>query len=671
MTRRAPRAVPTQASLFDPDEEGPADAPRAPVTTARPVAPPSAAPPSTAPGALTGAGAPAATRPSPTGPGHASPGQASPGHSSPGHSGPGHPGPGPAAPSAAAASHLPPAFPHRAARGTADRLRAWQAAALEAYLSRAPRDFLAVATPGAGKTTFALRVATELLAAGVVRRVTVVAPTEHLKKQWADAAARVGIHLDPNFRNAQGRHGAAFDGVALTYAQVAANAALHWARTEAAPTLVVLDEVHHAGDALTWGDAVREAFDPATRRLALTGTPFRSDTSPIPFITYAADSAGIRRSVADHTYGYGDALRDGVVRPVLFHAYSGQMRWRTRAGDEVAARLGEPLTKDLTAQAWRTALDPQGEWVPAVLAAADTRLSEVRRTVPDAGGLVIATDRADARAYAAHLRRITGERATVVLSDDAGASDHIEAFAAGTNRWLVAVRMVSEGVDVPRLAVGVYATATATPLFFAQAVGRFVRVRRRGETASVFVPSVPHLLGLAAELEVERDHALDRPEAESAPSPEERELAAANRAEAASDELTGSFEALEAQASFDRVLFDGGEFGTGADVGSDEEADYLGLPGLLEPEQVTQLLRERQAEQVRAARPAVDHRRLAELRRELNALVAAWARRSGQPHGVVHAELRRRSGGPEVALASAEQLEQRTAQVRAWFVGKR
>ena len=578
----------------------------------------------------------------------------------------------PVAPSAAAASHLPPAFPHRAARGTAERLRAWQQAALDRYLATAPRDFLAVATPGAGKTTFALRVAAELLAAGVVRRIAVVAPTEHLKHQWADAAARVGIRIDPNFRNAQGRHGDGYDGVALTYAQVAANAALHHARTEAAPTLVVLDEVHHAGDALTWGDAVQEAFGPATRRLSLTGTPFRSDTAPIPFITYAADRAGIRRSAADHTYGYGEALRDGVVRPVIFHAYSGQMRWRTRAGDEVAARLGEPLTKDLTAQAWRTALDPQGEWIPAVLAAADTRLTQMRRTMPDAGGLVIASDRADARAYAAHLRRITGERATVVLSDDAGASPRIDAFAADTSRWMVAVRMVSEGVDVPRLAVGVYATSTATPLFFAQAVGRFVRVRRRGETASVFVPSVPQLLALAGELEVERDHALDRPSSDEGPGLEDLEMAAANRPEKASDDLTGSFQALEAQASFDRVLFDGGEFGTGADVGSDEELDFLGLPGLLEPEQVTALLRERQADQVRArkAPPATDHRRLATLRKELNALVGAWARRSGQPHGAVHAELRRRSGGPEVPLASAEQLERRTELVRGWFVGR-
>ena len=187
------------------------------------------------------------------------------------------------------------------------------------------------------------------------------------------------------------------------------------------------------------------------------------------------------------------------------------MRWRTKAGDEVAARLGEPLTKDATAQAWRTALAPDGEWMPAVLAAADKRLTEVRRGMPDAGGLVIATDQTVARAYAKILHEVTGEKPIVVLSDDAAASDRIEEYGNGDQRWMVAVRMVSEGVDVPRLAVGVYATSTSTPLFFAQAVGRFVRARRRGETASVFLPSVPVLLGLAGELEVERDHALDKP----------------------------------------------------------------------------------------------------------------------------------------------------------------
>ena len=370
--------------------------------------------------------------------------------------------------------------------------------------------------PGAGKTTFALTLATELIACGVIDKLTVVCPTEHLKGQWASSAARFGIHIDPDFTNSQGVAGSHFDGVAVTYAQIGSNPAVHAARTRAYRTLVILDEIHHAGDSLSWGDGVREAFADATRRLALTGTPFRSDTSPIPFVTYEEDEEGIRRSRADYTYGYGDALKDGVVRPVLFMSYSGQMAWRTNAGDEVSARLGEPLTKDMMKQAWRTALDPTGEWIPAVLRAADLRLEEVRRTVPDAGGLVIASNQDHARAYARHLRLITGKAPTVVLSDDADASDRISEFADSTDKWMVAVRMVSEGVDVPRLAVGVYATNASTPLFFAQAIGRYVRARRRGETATVFIPSVVPLLTLAGGMEIERDHALDRPRREEA-----------------------------------------------------------------------------------------------------------------------------------------------------------
>lgn len=605
--------------------------------------------------------------------------------------------PGPAAPthlpagvSTAAAEQLPPAFPARAAWGTASRLRAWQAEALRQYQAQAPRDFLAVATPGAGKTTFALRVATELLAAGVVRRVTVVCPTEHLKTQWATAAARVGVQLDPHFRNAQGRHSASFDGVAVTYAQVAANPALHEARTKVEPTLVILDEIHHGGDALSWGDAIRVAFEPARRRLSLTGTPFRSDTSAIPFVDYVRDSDGVRRSQADYTYGYGEALRDGVVRPVIFLSYSGQMRWRTKSGDEISAALAEPMTKDMAAQAWRTALNPEGRWIPAVLAAADQRLTEIRRSVEDAGGLVIATDQNAARAYARILEVITGQPATLVLSDDDGASGRIEEFAEdGSKRWLVAVRMVSEGVDVPRLSVGVYATAAATPLFFAQAIGRFVRARRRGETASIFLPSVPHLMGLAGELEAERDHALDRvltaeeKGTEVDFSPEDALMAQANRSEQASDALLPGFEALDSQASFDRVLFDGGEFGTEAEVGSVEEQEYLGIPGLLEPEQVRDLLRARQAEQVKTQRREAsaaktrrensgvdDFKRRQAARKELNGLVSAWSRRSGKPHGVVHTELRQRCGGPEVAMATTEDVEARIAQIRKWFVGR-
>ncbi|MBF8188316.1 DEAD/DEAH box helicase [Nonomuraea sp. K274] len=579
-----------------------------------------------------------------------------------------------------AASHLSPSYPDRAAWGTAPKLRAWQEQAFELYFRREPRDFLTVATPGAGKTTYALRIASELLANGVIKAITVVTPTEHLKRQWADAAGRVGIGIDPEFKNSQGTTSRDYIGVAVTYAQVAMHPALHRARTEARRTLVIFDEIHHVGDAKSWGEGVLEAFEPATRRLQLTGTPFRSDDNPIPFVVYEEDGEGVKRSLADYSYGYGPALDDGVVRPVIFLAYSGEMKWRTRAGDEIAATLGTPLTKDQLSQAWRAALDPKGDWIRQVMQAADRRLTEVRRGVPDAGGLVIATDHETARAYARHLRNITGEGATVVLSDDPGASKKIKQFAASEDRWLVAVRMVSEGVDIPRLCVGVYATSTSTPLFFAQAVGRFVRARKRGETASVFLPSVPTLMGLANEMEVERDHVLNKKPPED--GLDDTLLEQANRQKDNPDVLGDElpFETMETSATFDRVLFDGGEFGTGAEIGSAEEEDFIGLPGLLEPDQVATLLRKRQSDQQAARRKQTadepqevlaPHEQIAELRRELNGLVGAWNHRTGQPHGVIHADLRRSCGGPPIAQATAEQIQDRINTIRRWATQRR
>lgn len=578
-----------------------------------------------------------------------------------------------------AAEHLPPAYPERAARGTAGNLRAWQQEAINLYLERNPRDFLASATPGAGKTTFALRLAATLRGNKTVSQIIVVAPTEHLKVQWADAAARAGIRLNPRYSNSDGLgYGRHYDGVVVTYAQVAMKPVQHRLLTEFEDTLVIMDEVHHGGDALSWGDAIREAYGSAKRRLSLTGTPFRSDEAPIPFVQYAPQGDGTKISLTDYDYGYGRALADGIVRPVIFMVYAGKMRWQTSAGEEMEARLGEGNTKDVTSQAWRTALDPMGDWIAKVLRAADRRLSEVREQIPDAGGLVIATDHASAKAYAQMLHQISGEEVALILSDDSGSSERIDSFSAGTSRWMVAVRMVSEGVDVPRLAVGVYATSSSTPLFFAQAIGRFVRSRRRGEVASVFIPNVPPLMELAAQLEKERNHVLEGPKsAEEMWDAEAALMAEAEREDKASDDLIEdefTYQALESDAHFDRAVFDGAEFGGYAEVETEEELDFLGFPGILEPQEVKALLQQRQSRQAKrsaqsqgilehapekAEAPEALHRTLGEQRKLLSSLVGMYARVSGEPHKEIHNELRRVCGGPAVPQASVTQLQKR------------
>ncbi len=553
------------------------------------------------------------------------------------------------------------------------RLRSWQAAALAQYDEDPTRDFLVTATPGAGKTTFALALARLLLNRRVVGRVIVVAPTDHLRTQWAEAAERVGLGLDPTLSNAVGPLRPGLDGYVTTYAQVAMKPALHAARATVVRSLIILDEVHHAGDGLSWGDAVAEAFEQAERRLCLTGTPFRTRPDErIPFVRYRGTDDGGLASHADYTYSYRQALADGVVRPVVFAAYTGTSRWRNSAGEVVAASLSEVSTRANEAAAWRTALNPRGQWVPHVIAAMDERITALRASgMPDAAGLVLASDQADAHAYAEIVERVTGHAPVIIVSDDPDASAKISRFTDSGERIAVCVRMVSEGVDLPRAACLAWMTSYRTPLFFAQAVGRVVRSRGPHESATVFLPAVRPLLALAANLEDERNHVIPPP----APSSEALDFDPENVPER--DEKTSDgFEALDADAEFAHLLHGGRAVVASStprtEPISDGDADYLGLPGLLSPEQIAQVLTERDADlrhrassATRNEMPAdqvpqvVAWRAASELRRELNRMVSAVAARTGTPHAQVHAQLRRLVPGPASAAASAEVLAQR------------
>ena len=557
-------------------------------------------------------------------------------------------------------------------------LRTWQVQALQAYRDAGAIDFLVTATPGAGKTAFALALAAELLAAKVVERVVVVCPTDHLRTQWAQAALLMGIGLDPTLSNAVGPVRPDLQGYVTTYAQVAARPAIHEARTRAKRTLVVLDEVHHAGDGLSWGEAVAFAFEGARRRLSLTGTPFRTRADErIPFVRYEPDGEGGLASTADYGYGYRQALADGVVRPVVFAAYTGVSRWRNSAGEVVSASLTGESTKAVEATAWRTALDPGGEWVPHVIAAMDERITHLRAAgMPDAAGLVLASDQDDARAYAAIVRRVTGHAPALILSDDPKASAKIDAFTTSTERFAVCVRMISEGVDVPRAACLAWMTSYRTPLFFAQAVGRVVRARRAGESATVFLPAVRPLLALAAEIESERNHVLPPPAANDG-----EELYDPLPPDEGDEQPVGTWQALGAEAEFAHVLHGGRAVTASVDL-TERDEDYLGLPGLLSAEQTASLLQRRdadhrkrasatrvdevatQAETAQAAADALSWRAAGDLRREINSLVGQLAARSGAPHGVVHARLRKAVPGPASAAAPVEVLASR----REWLL---
>jgi superfamily II DNA or RNA helicase len=514
-------------------------------------------------------------------------------------------------------------------------LRAWQEEAVAAVLAHPQRSFLASATPAAGKTTFGLNVAHRMLSEGRVARVCVVAPTTHIARQWAADAARYGLDLEPNRPNSAGSEPRDRHGVAVTYQTLAAGPAVHRRRCRDAPTLLIADEPHHMGEQAAWGRSAQAAFVDARFRLLLSGTPFRSDNTPIPWITYGDDGV----SAADYAYGYTDALLDGVCRPVTFHTYDGDMEWMSD-GRRRRADFSVGLPAAEAARRLRTALDPEGDWMAQVLRDADARLTDLRSGPhPDAGGLVVAIDMEHADRLADRLARVSGERPEVVTSETAGASERIARFAAGAGRWLVSVLMVSEGVDVPRLRVGVYATTARTELFFRQVVGRFVRrtPTPREQMSHLFLASDPRLKALAAQVEEERNHALVQEAAGEAVA-EQRDRA----------EATEAFRALWSSARRDDDVLRTTEPG--------EALQLFGDAAPAAPSAALAAFTTTAAGPSRAAGES-SHERRERLRDERRALVAAVSRRTGEAHRAIHGRINRETGAVSIAAASVDQLE--------------
>ncbi len=539
------------------------------------------------------------------------------------------------------------------------RLRRWQKDALDAFEARSGRDFLTVATPGAGKTTFALTAGLRDLARHPHRRLLVVTPTQHLKHQWTEAAADFGLHLESSWSSTEA-FPADMHGVAVTYQQVSTSAAA--LRGPSDDAFVILDEIHHAGAERAWGDGVAHAFELAARRLSLSGTPFRSDRNPIPFVTYGPTDADpwaeADEAVADHVYGYDDALRDGgVVRPVFFPRIGGEMEWTAPDGTAMAATFDDDLDRTGASQRLRTALSPAGEWLPAVLDQAHEQLLRLREDQPDAGALAITIDVEHARAVARLLRSRHGVDAVVVTSDDPDASERIAAFAQGRAPWIVAVRMVSEGVDIPRLRVGVYATTTVTELFFRQAVGRLVRwqAHMRRQKAFLFLPDDVRLRTFAAQLAQARTHSLKRREEEGEqPSVELDELPPEGE-----DQLS-LFQAISATPVGDpSSVFDDRhpeDLIVDDVVGLTMEIELAAPPPIAGAGELAGAL---------TTVPRTQRKR--ELRRENTDRVRMLIHLTGLTPEVVNARLNQEVGIPAIGDASLAQLEQRRRIADRWI----
>lgn len=498
------------------------------------------------------------------------------------------------------------------------KLRDWQTRAVEAACTHSGQDFLAMATPAAGKTKFALRVAHQYLSDQAAQRIVVVCPTNHLRTQWAQAAGSVGIQLDPALTNEQAFEARDYHGCVVNYQQVCLAPKVFARACTLRPTIVILDELHHAGDGKDWGTSLKCAFGLAVFRLALSGTPFRSDKNPIPFVTY---ENGVSRS--NFTYGYTEAIRDGVCRPMYFHSFEGDVQWGDNEGHHRAS-FAQPLNDTQRRRRLKTAL-LRDEWLVPVIRDANDRLNGLRSgTHSNAGGLVIAMDQDHARSIQGLMQRLLGIRVPLAISDDPASSAVIDDFARSRQPWLLAVRMVSEGVDIPRLRIGVYATNISTEMYFRQAVGRFVRMRQeigQPQKAWLYLPKDPTLIDYARTIEGERSHYI-----EEAEEPIEVEATGQGR-------QGSSFFPISAVASADELF--GVETGTGAMLPADDPA------------------------------PAPLHEQKNDLRGLHRVLVGTVARKTGADHRTINGELCKRTGGP-IDRATMTQIKKRLWLLEAW-----
>ncbi len=515
-------------------------------------------------------------------------------------------------------------------------LRTWQREALTSYLQgfrQGQRVALWEATPGAGKTRAALMLVRHQLKSANARSVLIVVPTAHLRTQWAQAAAELGLQLDSCFSGARAGLTADFQGAVVTYQQMGTTE--QYFRTLAAQSVVILDEVHHAADGLSWGNALLRCLSSARYILCLSGTAFRSDSNPIPFINYDRDGV----SCPEFSYSYARAVEEGVCRPTAFLTYGGDVSW-CENDTVLSVQFADALDPGNSARRLRAALDPSTGWVQPMLRDAHEMLLATRREHANAAGLLVCADQTHARQMARLLHSVCGEKPMLVLSDDSAATKNIKHFSKSNQLWLVACNMVSEGVDIPRLRVGVYGTTIRTKMYFRQFLGRIVRRTAEGgspQVAYFYLPADPYLHQLAEEIESEIKHCLH----------------AKKDSLFGEDERASRRESIKTEPSWTPVS--GFNSGVASVVLHGNQLSLFGASAA--PEHVSAVI---QQEVVQRQQQALTRSEIKQqLATQIKHLVAQMQRKSGKPHSVVHSTLNKLQSIRSQTHCTEQQLRQR------------
>jgi hypothetical protein len=270
---------------------------------------------------------------------------------------------------------------------------------------------------------------------------------------------------------------------------------------------VILDEVHHTSNVNTWGVNAQNAFDLAYCVLLNSGTPWRSDEIKIPFVRYDPVD---HTCIADFPYDHQQARADRIIRKVSFPKNDAVMSWISK-GKTYQATFNGTVPNDELSHQLHTALwdlnyaEKHGKdgLAAQLIRDAHRHLQRVREKVPNAAMLIIAMKTEHADAIAKLVQDVTGIVPVLAHSDVAASHARIAAFKESTDMYLVSVRMVGEGVDIPRIVGGAWLTNILTSLSFAQIIARGIRKLTVNDRtiARWFLPDHPVLRAHASKYE--------------------------------------------------------------------------------------------------------------------------------------------------------------------------
>lgn len=378
-------------------------------------------------------------------------------------------------------------------------LRDWQKSALERYkvVTRSSKNFLLEAGTGTGKTIAAVALLHHEIEVNGRKRVCIVVPTNHLKYQWQDElSALMGYRFCANYNPRLGWPGAGYNGIIVTYQQMA-NSAVKLSEIMDGGVLLQ-DEIHHAGIG-TWGMGLEIIQARTAVNIGLSATLFRTDNYRIPGVNYVDDVG-----VPDFRYSYKQAISDGVVRPVVFVTHEGEIGWKEGGGDYYSTFGDDDFPERLYPRRLQVALMPETGWITPLLKEAHEMLLSVRRRDPKAGGLIVADDQAHARKIAALLAKELDIKPVLVLSDEPDSTANLSAFLNGRGVWCVSCNMISEGVNTRRVRVAAFLKRVTTRLYFIQFMGRLVRIGQGDEGKApsyCYLPADPRLVAIAQTVE--------------------------------------------------------------------------------------------------------------------------------------------------------------------------